>query len=436
MSFLQKLRSKAFWCQDFLKGRKTRFHYNEIKLIHENFNSISSIQLRKKNLDVLLKHSVSSTPFYKSYSNFSDLSDFPVIDKLFIKNNFESFKSEIYLNKKNFKAASSGSTGTPFIIYKDLNKKYRNIADIIFFTGLTGFSFGQRLYFMRVWTSLNKKNKLLAWIQNVRMVDVSNLDDNKISEIIDKLKKDKNKIGILSYASNLKAICKYLDKICSKPINCNLSSVIANSECLNEYTKDAFERYFMTPVFSRYSNEECGLLSQQVLGSENLFKINWASYFVEILNFDNDTSVEIGTPGRVVVTDLFNYCMPLIRYDTGDVANFCYDEKGILCFQHVEGRKLDMIYNTIGELISSFVIGGLMKKYTALNQYQFIQESKTDYLFKLNVDNNIFKEVNLLKDEFANVLGANSNIKIEYLNEIPRLASGKHRQVVNNYIRS
>ena len=84
--------------------------------------------------------------------------------------------------------------------------------------------------------------------------------------------------------------------------------------------------------------------------------------------------------------------------------------------------------------MSSFIIGGLMKKYSTLKQYQFIQESKTNYLFKLNAEKEFKNETQLI-EEFKKVIGDDSIIKIEYVDEIPALASGKRRQVVNNYLR-
>ncbi|MDO5980415.1 CoF synthetase [Flavivirga spongiicola] len=432
MIFFETLRNRVFWSMDFLKGGKMLRHFKEIKYIYENYHSDKSNTLRKQNLDDLLSHAISTTPFYKSYKNYKSLQDFPVIDKSLIKDNFEKFKSESYLLEKSFKVASSGSTGTPFVLYQDIEKRRRNIADTIFFAKLSGYNLGQKLVFMRVWTDQNRKGRLSSWAQNIKMQNVSNLKDDKISEFINWLVNDKSKKGILSYASTLEAICKYLDKTKSKPLNCNLSSIISNSEGLNEYTKESIEKYFKIPVVSRYSNAENGIFAQQNLIERYAFDVNWGSYFFEILKFDEDVAVKAGDVGRIVITDLFNYCMPIIRYDTGDIGSIDINHKGIPVFKQVEGRRQDIVYNTNGDLISSFVIGGIMKKYNSLKQFQFIQETKKDYLFKLNTEKK-FSYENRLIEEFKEVMGSDSSIKIEYIDEIPPLASGKQRQVVNNY---
>jgi phenylacetate-CoA ligase len=329
--------------------------------------------------------------------------------------------------------STSGSTGTPLVLYQDDEKRNRNFADTIFFSEKAGFKFGTKLIFMRVWTKYNRKNPFLAWIQNIEMQNVVNLNDEAFSIFIKNLKRDKREKGILSYASSLEALCKYLDKINAKPLDCNISAIISNSESLSEYTKTSINKYFKTSMISRYSNAENGIFAQQSLKGGHEFDINWGSYFIEILKFNEDVPVVSGELGRVVVTDLYNYCMPIIRYDTGDVANIELNSNNVPIFKCVEGRKLDLVYNTKGELISSLVIGGLMKKYAELKQFQFIQETKTNYSFKLNCDKE-FKKEQLLIEEFKAIIGKESVIEIEYLNEIPTLSSGKRRQVINNYI--
>jgi len=134
----------------------------------------------------------------------------------------------------------------------------------------------------------------------------------------------------------------------------------------------------------------------------------------------------------VVVTDLFNYSMPMIRYDTGDIACFENNKDNIPAFKKVEGRKVDVVYNTKGELLSLHVIGSLMAKYSDLKQFQFIQEGKTDYVIRLNTAVE-FQSVSQLVRECKACLGENSHIQVAYLDEIPLLASGKRREVVNNY---
>lgn len=430
---LQNIRKYAFWLFDAAKGGKVRKHYDDIEFILENYGSPGAQSTIDKYLNQILSHAQTSVPFYKDITP-GNISEFPVVNKSIIKENFEDFRSLVYKDKEQYPVVTSGSTGTPFKIYHDRNKKLRNNADTIYFAKRAGFSLGQRLVYIKIWNEINKKNALNAWLQNIAMYDVTTLGDTQIANFIQDIKSEVSAKGFLGYASAYEAICKYLDGIKSNPINCNVKSIIAMSEGLNEYTRQSMRKYFSVPAVSRYSNVENGIIAQQGIDS-NEFYINAASYFVELLELNEDIPVKPNESGRIVITDLFNYAMPLIRYDTGDIAIAADDITSSLTvpvFKSVEGRSMDLIYNTTGQLLSSFVVTNTMWKYPELKQYQFIQTGMNTYVFKLNIDTD-FERENELVEEFKVSLGADAQISIEYVKEIPLLASGKRKKVMNIY---
>ena len=208
----------------------------------------------------------------------------------------------------------------------------------------------------------------------------------------------------------------------------------ANSEYLNPYTKSTLGRHLNTQVLSRYSSEEVGIIAQQTLESPNRFVINHASYFVEILNLNNDNPVLPGEFGRIVVTDLFNYAMPIIRYDTGDIAKLGINKRGVMELEQIEGRKMDVIYDSQGNLVSSFVIyTKFYNYYHLLKQYQFIQQGEKEYEVKLNLQDATFSFESELIEDIKSDFGSDADVKITYVDEIPPLSSGKRRKVMNNY---
>lgn len=215
------------------------------------------------------------------------------------------------------------------------------------------------------------------------------LSDVAIEKLLSELNEDHSTIGFLGYASAYDAICKFLDRNKHIRMNANVSSAIAMSEGLNDYTKKAMEKHFHCSCISRYSNVENGMIAQQMPGITNEFYINFASYYVELLNLENNNTCSLGKPGRIVVTDFYNKAMPLIRYDTGDIGTMgerIMNGKKFPVLEKIEGRKMDMVFNSNGDLVSSFTITNGMWKYTELNQYQFIQKGKKEYHFKLNCD--------------------------------------------------
>ncbi|MHA7060065.1 hypothetical protein ACWGOQ_0022750 [Aquimarina sp. M1] len=120
----------------------------------------------------------------------------------------------------------------------------------------------------------------------------------------------------------------------------------------------------------------------------------------------------------------------MIRYDTGDIGTMDFDENNIPYLSSVEGRKLDVIYNTKGEIIPSHVSYKLCK-YGDYKQFQLVQNGQKDYVIKLNTDKKV--DENRMLKEYRGYFGQDANIKIEYVAEIPLLSSGKRREVFNTY---
>lgn len=420
------IRKYLFWFLDFLKGSPILKNLKEIQNINNSNDQALIEKYINKRLGELLKYAKNNVPYYQKYER-AELSDFPIINKLIIRDNFDDFRSVLFINKKTYQVVTSGSTGLPFKIIQNQNKKYRNTADTIYYASKANYSLGNILVYMKIWNKFNRKSNLKKILENIYPVNVLNLSDHEIKKIICDLNKQKE-IHILAYVSAIEAICSYIKRN-NVTFSFSVKSVITMSESLPEKSRIFIQKTLKTHVFSRYSNVENGIIAQQ-LNSTSHFYVNIASYYVEVLNLDIDIPVKEGEIGRIVVTDLFNYAMPIIRYDTGDIGILETDSRGIIILTSIEGRKMDAIYNTNGQLLSSFIVTNSMWNYSELLQYQFIQTGEKSYTFKLNIKK-VFDREEELQKEFLNFLGNDAKIQIEYVDEIPLLDSGKRKKVVN-----
>lgn len=437
MVILEFLRRSLFWTLDFLKGGKIKKHYKDIKFIQESSNLIIVKKRKETLLKNILEHALTTVPFYNREIGGNSLQNFPIINKKLVRENFEQLKSQKFLNNKsNYRVYTSGSTGNPFEIYHDGNKRDRNTADTIYFAEKSGYRLGSRLYYLRLWDKQYKKSNLISWIQNISMHSVDELQEDNIAKLIQKLKNDNSNKNILAYTSALETLCRYLDTLADLPLNIKVDSVIAVAESLNCYVKKSIKKYFGVNVLSRYSNSENGIFAQQSKsGDTSDFEINNSSYYFEILDLEKDIPVQPGVLGRIVVTDLFNFCMPMIRYDTGDVGIMDYvgeDTNRGMVFKIIEGRKMDMFTTTKGEYLSSHIIHKILQ-YGEIDQFQFIQEKNKEYTIKLKVMKNFdFTKAAKMVKEYQDYFGEGSKVKIEYVDDIPLLPSGKRKLVINN----
>lgn len=425
------IRKNIFWILDKIRNNNIRCNYNDIDFIIRYRNKIKTNKLLENRLEMILKNAVETTVYYSKY-NKNDLKSFPLINKNIIKKHVNDFISKEYKESQLVTAMTSGSTGTPFRVFMNKEKKQRNTADTIYFAKLGGYDIGGKLFYLKIWRDDNKKSWLQLLSENIVPIDVLNLSENA-DKVLGLIIKNRNAISFLGYVSAFETLTSYIEKNKIDVSRVNVKSFITMSEGITDYLKGKGEYYFKCPVLSRYSNIENGIIAQQTLFDTNNFLINSASYLVEIFKIDKDEIADDQELGRIVVTDYYNFGMPLIRYDTGDLGIKCTIRiNGIIHegLKRIEGRKLDQIYNTKGQLISSYIVYKNMWQYPEIDQYQLIQENKNKYTFKINAPLCFEKEDKLVA-EFKSYLGGNADFKVEYVNEIPLLDSGKRKKVVN-----
>ncbi len=423
------IRANAFWLIDRLKGGKVGTYYNEVLSSIKGLGTDNS-----SNLDNILNWAVNNVPFYKQFKGFKSIYDFPIINKGVIKEHEDAMIANGFIKEKLFVESTSGSTGTPLKVYQDRGKRIRARADTIAFSEIAGYSFGTKLYYSRVWNELNNKSRWQSLVQNIVMQDSSRLSDEDLSAFLRQLENDPSEKSVLIFASTLAALYHYMIRN-NVSTTAKVKCFITMSESLAEEVRNGIKDLFHTSVVARYSNCECGIIAQQCC-DETEYHINAASFFVETLKFDSDEPAGNDIPGRIVVTDLFNRAMPLIRYDTGDVGVISLSPKCHLpgrVLSRVDGRRIDCIYSTDGKVLSPYVINNTLWRFNELKQYQFIQNHDNNYLIKLNTKKNEFYRINELLTELKKYIGQDANITVEFVDEIPLLASGKRKQVINNY---
>lgn len=416
-------RSAVYWSLDMLKGGSMRKILKDIEHSNEQWDE----KREKILIEKLLKHASLTTEAYSNYIGQS-IEAYPIVNKIDYKCDYESYISSMFLDEKNHKMSSSGSTGTPFVVIQDKNKRKRVLGELIYFNKIVGQNIGDKFVYYRVWTDKNKKSKLEQIKQNLLPINILYLDAENLKYCVDVLQEDKKINSILAYATTYDAFFRYLKNNKVKKDRFNIKLMISGSELLLDSTRDGLEELIGCKMINRYSNQENGVLAQSTLYDNDMI-INQANYYVEILKTDTDEPASYGELGRIVITDLFNYALPMIRYDTGDLG--ILKEKGVL--ETVQGRQVDVIYDTSGRTLTSHTWSAYMRKFSEIKQYQFIQKAEKEYLLKVN-DNNKAYSNEEYDHTLRSVLGDDAIITIEYVDEIPILASGKFKKTICEYI--
>ena len=205
----------------------------------------------------------------------------------------------------------------------------------------------------------------------------------------------------------------------------NLKLISSSADALADSTKARLEKMFGCPVTNRYSNEECGILGNTKTGTTEI-TLNTASYYFELLDLEKDEPVKPGEIGRIVVTDLFNRAMPLIRYDLGDLGISRDDGKCIKSLVSLQGRMDDVLKSSDGIVISSVTLSTYMQEFQYVERYQ-LRKNKDGSLEMLIVSKqNEFSEIAKI---LQGIFGDKYNIYVKKVGEIPKEKTGKYKEI-------
>ncbi len=429
MILLEEMRRQIFWILDRLRGNPLKRHMRELEQSFRNPDKIA--ELNKIRLNKLLRHACETTGFYKKYSSFQTLEDFPVIQKINIKDNYEGFLSNVYNKKYLLTTKTSGSYGVPFVFYFTRNKYYRRLAEILYFNQKAGYRLGDP--FVQVRTS--KFSKLSLFMNNCVIIDPTVINDEWLEQQRQILKNKKFHF-LIAWPGVLINIAHYCLKKGDTAADFFFKGIVCSAEPLSPNSRKTFEKVFGCPVYDRYASQELGVIAHECKEC-GTYHLNHSSLLIEILSMSSNEPVEPGQTGRVVVTDLFSHAMPIIRYDTGDIA--ILEDRDLKCgnipsVKKIEGRMIETVYNTLGKVINWGAIGDIIEKdkETIANiiQYQFIQKSKDNYVIKLAVKDTL-KNEKFIHTQFKNLLGHDAQIKFEYVDAIEPLPSGKRPVIIN-----
>lgn len=377
----------------------------------------------------ILEYAIKNTNYYSSISKVDNpqITDFPIMNKTILNENYDDIIVHIYDNIKTHKMHTSGSTGIPFSVVQDLAKRERHIADLKYFGAMAGYLDHDPMCYLRAKPTATPEEQER---DNIWQLDICNLSEKNLTDYFHTMV-EKRCIALIAYPSTLETAVDFWSQHFSN--DSSIKTIISTSETLIDEVKDKLRNFFgeNVGIYARYSNTENGILGQET-GVSGIYRLNWASYYFEILKMDCDEPAELGELGRIVVTDLYNKAFPMIRYDTGDVARM--NVKGLNSlpeFSELYGRRMDLIYDTNGEVVSPFLLCRTMRLSHGIEQWQFIQKDVKKYEIRIAVTHgenpDLKKEIEL----FIETLGKDAEILVECVSEIPVMNSLKRKLIVS-----
>jgi len=238
-----------------------------------------------------------------------------------------------------------------------------------------------------------------------------------------------------SLSNDLYLLAKYIEKNDIKDINPEI--VTTNGEVLVSSMRDYINKIFNVKLSDLYGCYELRRTAWECQCHEG-YHIDVDSLIMQFIR-DNE-EVSSGERGNIVFTGLYNYAMPIIRYDIGDIGIpldvKCSCGRGLPLMKLIEGKLMDFLVTQNGDLISPYQVKiSITDNVQGIDLLKIIQHSKENIKIKIVKNNNYTeKSTSKLNDVIRDFLGKDVELDIEFVDEIKRV--GRKYKVVESRISS
>lgn len=252
---------------------------------------------------------------------------------------------------------------------------------------------------------------------------------NPISQNIKILKKIKPD-ALYTFPSALALIAKSVIKERIYEIQPKL--IFTTGETVNQHHRKLIQKAFNVDINDIYGSTEFGRLAFECNQHEGLHIL--PDCILEFLK-DGET-VNFEEEGEIVITGLYNYVMPLIRYKIGDMGvpinERCNCGRNFPLIEKVIGRVDDYLVLPNGTTISPRNIN-VLENVPGILQYQTIQEKLDRFVVKVVKGAGFGEEsINQIKEIIkAGCLGENVTVDVKIVDKIPKEGTGKLRTVIS-----
>lgn len=418
-------------------------HYEEL-MSHESWSENKIRELQEQKLVAMLRYAFLNIPYYhkvlkQNGVSIDDIKDktalyfFPVLTKKIIQENFDELVAP---NIKDYATEhSGGSTGQPTMIRRELSARALVNAATWRANQWMGWEVGDP--WMWLWGRLSTtKSSAYSKLLNLYKTfgcqegffNVHGLNKEKLLAFIRMMHWFKPKI-ITGYTNAYYFMCLLIKQEgLSVP---KLFGVATTAETLYEEQRNVIEEVLGCKVFNRYASSEVGLIATEC-PAHNGLHITMENIYLECVKEDG-TPLPAGTQGKLWITDLNNHAMPLIRYDLGDIGTFatapCACGRPYPCVEKITGRISDILRLPNNRIVFPDDLAEILYPLPQVRKFQVIQEALTkvtvSLVLKAGTEDKALKE--LIYRQVREALGQETDITLNFVEDIPILPSGKHR---------
>jgi len=231
--------------------------------------------------------------------------------------------------------------------------------------------------------------------------------------------------------SKLRAILHHVDYRLSEIVRPRM--LITSSEVLDEGLKRKVLAELDVEFFNFYVSTEFAEVASDCPAHEGLH-VNADQLIVECLD-DNGQPAEPGQPGVVVVTSLYGFIMPFIRYRLGDICTpiegQCSCGSTFPLISAPLGRRDDVLRLPSGKILSTINLGMILKTVDGIDQYRYTQESLDRFVLQLVLWKHPGEErLAQVRKQVLDYLGEPVSFEVQIVDRLPE-DKGKIRRFIS-----
>lgn len=402
-----------------------------------SFDELQALQWQR--LQALIAHCWEHVPFYRQWwgaagmtaaADIRDRDDYarlPLLTKAVIREHADALVAPLRRDALYFKA-TGGSTGEPMRFGYTRESYERRIAVMFRGYGWSGAHLGQRTVYL--WGAPVAapagfalfKDRLYHAAFNRRMLNAFDMDEQRMAEYADVIDRFRPET-IIGYVGPLYELARWMERHGRTPHRPR--RVLGAAEALLPHQRETIERVFGAPAYDTYGCREVMLIAAECEARDGLH-INIDHLHVEYAGADVDG------PRELVITDLSNDGMPLMRYLNGDLGTpgktACACGRGLPKLAKVDGRKLDALHTADGRLLPGEYFVYTLMNVRGFSKYQVVQRRIDALVVRLVPEPGYGAHVeDAIRAELRKLVGDSIAIEFEQVDRIALTASGKHR---------
>lgn len=407
---------------------------------------LSKPQLEELQLSLLkrlIHHCYHTVPYYKSLMNgrgikvedikaLDDIKKFPVLTKTDVLKAGNSIVSTKYCKFLLRKAYTGGTTGTPCKLFRNLAAVSNEHAFIRRQWDWAGIGLWDKCAYLTGQVIIEpdtERGKLYRYDPFMKELILStyHLSPKTAKDYAEAMKRYQVK-AVVGYPTAVYLLARTCLDV---GIEMHLQSVLTSSETLSESMKQVIEKAFSCRVFDFYGSAErtCYVFTCEK-GSYHVIPEYGITELIQCKGQE---------PGKckVVATGFWNWAMPFIRYEMGDIVTAtdqtCECHRAFPIVKSIEGRSGDIISTPSGREFGAAILTHLLYGTDHILESQIIQETldhiTIEYVPSVNFYDRDLANFRALIDHH---LPVELSVDFKQVDAVQRTSSGKIRPVVSH----